>query len=125
MNDAFNVSDSRLKNCNVQTVGLGRAELFFLAVMKIDRFQQKLSSFKYSLQFDEQTKALSSSLHVLASACDEVMGSNKLAGLLKRLLAIGNLMNESSGKPKAIGITLGGWSGESWRTSLAQAKMSS
>lgn len=87
--------------------GLGRAELFFLSVMKVPRFPQKLAAFKYSLQFDEQAQSLISSLQLLARACAEVITSKKLAGILRRLLAIGNLMNESSGKPQAKGITLG------------------
>jgi len=86
--------------------GLGRAELFFLSVMKIPRFTQKLEVFQYSLQFDDQVQCLMSSLQTLGRACNEVVGSKKLAGILRRLLQIGNLMNESTGKPEAKGITL-------------------
>ena len=85
---------------------LGRAEMFFLSVMKIPRFTQKLEVFQYSLQFDDQVQSLTSSLQALGRACDEVVGSKKLAGILRRLLQIGNLMNESTGKPEAKGITL-------------------
>ena len=74
--------------------------------MKIPRFTQKLEVFQYSLQFDDQVQSLTSSLQALGSACDEVVGSKKLAGILRRLLQIGNLMNESTGKPEAKGITL-------------------
>ena len=95
-----------LKHCNGQADGMGRAELFFLSVMKVPRFPQKLAAFKYSLQFDEQTQSLTSSLRLLAKACDEVVESKKLAGILHRVLALGNFMNESAGKPKSAGITL-------------------
>jgi hypothetical protein len=97
---------SNLKLYNYQSEGLGRAELFFLSVMKVPRFPQKLAAFKYYLQFDEQARSLSSSLQLLAKACTEVIESEKLASMLRRLLAIGNLMNESAGKPQAKGITL-------------------
>lgn len=95
-----------LKDFDGQSDGLGRAEIFFLSVMKIPRFSQKLAAFKYSLQFDEQVHSLKSSLQLLAKACTEVINSQKLAGILRRLLAIGNLMNESCGKPHARGITV-------------------
>ena len=87
-------------------LSLGRAELWFLAVMKVPCFQQKLHTFKYTLQFDELTQSLTKSLNLLKKACREVTESKKLAGLLRRLLAIGNLMNESCQKPPTMGITL-------------------
>jgi len=97
---------NKLKHVDGQGDGLGRAELFFLSVMKVPRFPQKLAAFRYSLQFDEQIQSLSTSLRLLGCACNEVVDSKKLAGILRRLLAIGNIMNESAGKPKANGITL-------------------
>lgn len=98
---------NRLKHYNGKIVeGLGRAELFFMAVMKVPRFSQKLSAFIYSLQFEEATTALFSNLHTLSRACQEVITSKNLTAILRRFLAIGNLMNESSGKPAANGITL-------------------
>jgi hypothetical protein len=97
---------SNLKLYNGQSEILGRAELFFLSVMKVPHLQQKLASFKYYLQFDELVRSLSSSLQLLAKACSEVIESEKLASMLRRLLAIGNLMNESAGKVQAKGITL-------------------
>ena len=85
---------------------LGRAELFFIAVSKISRFAKKLHAFEFSLQFQEQVNDLSQSLHLLHQACEEVIQSQKLAGMLRRLLAVGNLMNESTGQPEAVGITV-------------------
>ena len=41
----------------------------------------------------------------MAKACDEVVENKKLGGILRRLLAIGNIMNESAaGKSKTAGI---------------------
>ena len=88
------------------TEGLGRAEAFFLAVSKIPRFSHKLHAFEFSLQFREETSNFMEILETLHRACDEVVKSQKLAGMLRRLLAVGNLMNESTGRPKAIGITI-------------------
>ena len=89
-----------------QHENLGQAELFFLSVMKVDRFEKKLAAFKFFLQFNEAAESLRSPLGLLAKACDQVVQNKKLASLLRRLLAVGNIMNESAGKPKAAGITL-------------------
>ena len=96
----------QLERFKGERAGLGPAELFFLSVIKVARFPQKLSVFKFRLQYDEHVTTLASNLEVLATSCNEIINSNTLATLLKRLLAIGNLMNESVGKPKAVGITL-------------------
>ena len=87
--------------------GLGRAEQFFVSVSKMPLFADKLLSFRYLLQFDEQLNELKARFNLLEKACDEVIGSKKLAFVCKKLLCIGNLMNESAGKSAfASGITL-------------------
>lgn len=96
----------RLEQCGHTSEGLGRAEQFFLAVMKVPRFSQKLSAFIFLLQFEESASTLFSNLHTLSRACQEVTASKKLKMILKRFLAIGNVMNESAGKPLASGISL-------------------
>ena len=101
---------SSLKKYNRQDndglLSLGRAELFFLSVMKVPRFPQKLSAFRYMLQFDKEIEYMTTSLHLLATACMQIVESKKLAAILRQLLKLGNVMNESSGKPMAKGITL-------------------
>ena len=97
-------------NCMKEMHGhdeLGRAEQFFVSVSKMPLFSDKLHSFRYLLQFDEQMNELKARFNLLGKACDEVIGSKKLAFVCKKLLCIGNLMNESSGKAAfASGITL-------------------
>ena len=85
---------------------LGRAEQFFLSVLQIPRFSEKLNAFRYSLVFDEQVCNLKSSLCTLEKACIEIKQSKKLADILHHLLTYGNLMNESTNVDKAKGITL-------------------
>ena len=85
---------------------LGRAEQFFLSVMKIPRFSEKLNAFRHSLVFDEQVCNLKSSLCTLEKACIEIKQSKKLADILHHLLTYGNLINESTNVDKAKGITL-------------------
>lgn len=86
---------------------LERTEQFFVSISKMPLFSDKLHSFRYLLQFDEQMNELKARFTLLEIACDEVIGSKKLAFVCKKLLCIGNLMNESSGKAAfASGITL-------------------
>ena len=86
--------------------GLGRAELFFFAVSKIPRFGQKLDAFLFSLQFADFVQEFQQSIELLEKACTEIVTNRKLAGILRRILAVGNLMNEGAGKPMAPGITV-------------------
>ena len=85
---------------------LGKAELFFLSVLKISKFSLKLHAFEFSLIFEDQLDELKHSLNLLENACNEVINSSKLSSMLKKLLAVGNLMNESVGVEKVDGITL-------------------
>ena len=96
----------QLKQINCKSDGLGRAEQFFLAVAKMPRFAEKLNSFRYLLQFDDQMTTLKGNLTLLMKAINEVITNEKLAFICKKLLNIGNLMNESAGKSTATGITL-------------------
>lgn len=88
------------------TEGLGRAELFFLSVSKFPRFAQKLETFVFSLQFNFNVGELKESLHKLKNTCDKIVNNKKLAAILRKLLAVGNLVNEGAGKPRARGITV-------------------
>ena len=85
---------------------LGKAEQFFYSVEKIPRFEQKLHAFEFSIIFPELYEELNVSLRLLKNACDEIMSSTKLATILKKLLAVGNIMNESVGGGKVVGIKL-------------------
>ena len=85
---------------------LGRAELFFLAQSKIPRFPQKLDACVFSLQFVDIVNELKKSSSLLVKACIETVNNKKLAGILRRILAVGNLVNEGAGKLRAGGITV-------------------
>lgn len=86
--------------------GLVPAEAFFLAVMRFPNFAGKLGAFKFRITFDQQLDSLASSLNLLNKACIEVIKCDKLAHILLRLRALGNVLNESHGKAPATGITL-------------------
>jgi hypothetical protein len=85
---------------------LGRAELFFLAVSRVPRFSQKLETFIFISQFSDQITDFQQTSSFLEQACMEIMTSKKLTSILRKLLAVGNAVNEKSGTPKASGITV-------------------
>ena len=86
--------------------GLGRAEQFFVAISKVKRFEAKLAVCLFVEQFETQVTELQKMQNNFITTCDDIVGSKKLAEILKRLLIIGNLVNEGAGKPKASGITV-------------------
>ncbi len=96
----------KIKEHNGGTEGLVRAELFFLSVIKFPRFGQKLDAFLFSLLFETHAFELEDLLNKLSKACQDVVNNTKLAAILRRLLAVGNLVNEGAGKPRAHGITV-------------------
>lgn len=95
-----------MKNYHGGVESLGRAELFFLAVSRIPRFAQKLDTFIFISQFSDQVREFEQTSSFLEQACSEIMTSKKLKSILRKLLAVGNAVNERSGTPKAIGITV-------------------
>jgi len=97
---------SKIQEYDGDICGLGRAEQWFMAVSNVPRFDQKLNSFLFYLQFGDLTRDAVKVLGVLESACKEVINNQCLASFLRKILAIGNLMNEAAGKPKVDGITL-------------------
>ena len=85
---------------------LGRAELFFVAILKVNRFAAKLSVCLFLKQFETHVLELQCIQDQFIHTCSNIVGSKKLAEILRRLLIVGNLVNEGAGKPKASGITL-------------------
>ncbi len=98
----------RLLNWNGDAASLGKCERFFLEVGKagLKDMVGALKVFGVVGGFDEIVGDVDVGLAKLGTACEEVVGSANLGTLLKKVLAVGNLMNESVGKPKASGITL-------------------
>jgi len=84
--------------------GLGTAERFFLAVSRVPRFALKLDGFLYSVNFQSQTEELRKSIDTLSRSCNQVVSSSQLGLMLRRILAVGNVIND--GRRKARGITL-------------------
>jgi len=96
----------KLREYKGQENSLGRAEKFLLSISRIPNFGQKLQTFAFILQFADIANELREALIGLGTACKDIVNNTKLANIMKRLLAVGNLVNEGAGNSKAAGITL-------------------
>ncbi|XP_042040507.1 formin-like protein 20 [Salvia splendens] len=85
---------------------LGKCELFFLEMMKVPRVESKLRVFLFKIQFISQASDFTRSLKTVNSACDEVRGSFKLKEIMKKILHLGNTLNQGTARGSALGFKL-------------------
>ncbi|OVA08825.1 Tensin phosphatase [Macleaya cordata] len=95
-----------LKNYNGDKENLGKCEQFFLELMKVPRMESKLRVFSFKIQFISQISDLRKSLSTVNSACEEVRNSFKLKEIMKRILYLGNTLNQGTARGSAIGFRL-------------------
>jgi len=79
---------------------VGRAEQYFLELMDIPRYKQRVNCFLYKMKFDEAYEDVNDDYLVLKDACDQVLESKRLRRLLEIVLALGNFMNEGEDAPR-------------------------
>ncbi|KAF5807257.1 putative formin, FH2 domain-containing protein [Helianthus annuus] len=85
---------------------LGQCEQYFLELMKVPRMESKLNALMFTFQFDSQLAELKNNLNTVNSACDEVRKSVKLKEIMKRILYLGNALNQGTARGAAIGFKL-------------------
>ncbi|CAM9730057.1 unnamed protein product, partial [Discosporangium mesarthrocarpum] len=85
---------------------LGPAETFFRALGQTPRPLNKVRVMLFMKQFAASVEEASGRLKTLRLACKEVTESRRLAGVLERVLLIGNLLNEGTYKGNACGFRL-------------------
>ncbi|CAN7069098.1 unnamed protein product [Brassica rapa subsp. trilocularis] len=85
---------------------LGKCEQYFLELMKVPRVESKLRVFSFKIQFHTQVEELRKSLNVVKSACEEIRSSQKLKGIMKRILYLGNTLNQGTVRGAAVGFKL-------------------
>ncbi|KAK4374586.1 hypothetical protein RND71_005263 [Anisodus tanguticus] len=85
---------------------LGKCEQFFLELMKVPRVESKLRVFLFKIQFKSQVADFKKSLNTVNSACEEVRNSLKLKEILKKILFLGNTLNQGTARGSAIGFKL-------------------
>ncbi|KAJ0973756.1 hypothetical protein J5N97_015721 [Dioscorea zingiberensis] len=95
-----------LKNYNGDKDNLGKCEQFFLELMKVPRVESKLRVFSFKIQFNSQISDLRKSLNTVDSACAQIRNSLKLKEIMKKILLLGNTLNQGTARGSAIGFRL-------------------
>ncbi|KAF2316069.1 hypothetical protein GH714_040864 [Hevea brasiliensis] len=95
-----------LKGYNGDKENLGKCEQYFLELMKVPRVESKLRVFSFKIQFSSQITEFKKSLNTVNSACDEVRNSLKLKEIMKKILYLGNTLNQGTARGSAIGFKL-------------------
>nr|XP_027192115.1 formin-like protein 20 isoform X2 [Cicer arietinum] len=85
---------------------LGKCEQFFLELMKVPRVESKLRVFAFKIQFQSQVTEFRKSLNTVNSACEEVRKSYKLKDIMKKILFLGNTLNQGTARGSAVGFKL-------------------
>ncbi|KAF8016323.1 hypothetical protein BT93_H1741 [Corymbia citriodora subsp. variegata] len=85
---------------------LGKCEQYFLEQMKVPRVESKLRVFSFKIQFGSQISEFRKNLNTVNSACEEVRSSFKLKEIMKRILFLGNMLNQGTARGSAIGFKL-------------------
>ena len=83
------------------------AEVFARAAgMYFPELPRRLQCYLTTLQFRASCIEALDKAHALISACREVISSDRLARLLQKMLAVGNLMNKGTYRGQASGFTV-------------------
>ncbi|CAJ1944131.1 unnamed protein product [Sphenostylis stenocarpa] len=85
---------------------LGKCEQYFLELMKVPRVESKLRVFSFKIQFGSQLTEFKKSLNIVNSACEEVRNSAKLKEIMKKILYLGNTLNQGTARGSAVGFKL-------------------
>ncbi|PPR80900.1 hypothetical protein GOBAR_AA39816 [Gossypium barbadense] len=95
-----------LKGYTGDKESLGKCEQYFLELMKVPRVESKLRVFSFKIQFGSQISEFKKSLSTVNSACDEVRNSLKLKEIMKKILYLGNTLNQGTARGSAVGFKL-------------------
>ncbi|KAK8511735.1 hypothetical protein V6N12_000779 [Hibiscus sabdariffa] len=95
-----------LKGYTGDRENLGKCEQYFLELMKVPRVESKLRVFSFKIQFGSQISEFRKSLNTVNSACNEVRNSLKLKEIMKKILYLGNTLNQGTARGSAIGFKL-------------------
>ncbi|ONM24943.1 Formin-like protein 20 [Zea mays] len=95
-----------LKNYTGDKQILGKCEQFFLELMKVPRMESKLRVFSFKIQFGSQVADLRRNLDIIDSSCNEIRTSLKLKEIMKKILLLGNTLNQGTARGAAVGFRL-------------------
>ncbi|CAI5744106.1 unnamed protein product [Peronospora destructor] len=95
-----------LKNYDGDAKLLGNVEKFFLDLLTIPRYTQRIKCFRYKLQFENRILETQAQMDTLIAATDQVTESDKFRRVLEHILAIGNYLNGGTPRGGAYGFKL-------------------
>lgn len=95
-----------LKNYDGDVKLLGNVEKFFLELLTIPRYTQRIKCIRYKFQFEARVLETQAQLDTLVAATDQVAESDKFRRVLEHILAIGNYLNGSTPRGGAYGFKL-------------------
>ena len=85
---------------------LGIAERFFLEILEVPRYKERLMCFEYLNGFDDRDREVTRHLAVLSACFVELQECHGLHHLMEVLLAVGNFMNYGTSMGNATGFRL-------------------
>ncbi len=85
---------------------LGKAELFYLAMLQLPRFSAKARGFHVRTEFDTQIATLSGEIGSLRDAAREISQGQELRAVVEAVLTIGNFLNAGTARGGAVGYKL-------------------
>ncbi|KAK8710745.1 hypothetical protein V6N13_146058 [Hibiscus sabdariffa] len=91
-----------LKNYTGDKGNLGKCEQYFLELMKVPRVESKMGVFSFKIQFRTQISEFRRSLETVHSACEEVRNSDKLKEIMKKILYLGNTLNQGTARDCSV-----------------------
>ncbi|KAF1322244.1 Formin-homology 2 domain-containing protein, partial [Globisporangium splendens] len=95
-----------MKNYDGDEKLLGNVEKFFLELLTIPRYTQRIKCLRYKLQFENRILETQAQLDTLVAATDQVTESDKFRRVLENVLKIGNYLNGSTPRGGAYGFKL-------------------
>ncbi|KAF9357922.1 hypothetical protein BGX26_002860 [Mortierella sp. AD094] len=85
---------------------LGRAEAFFVEILKIDRYQQRLEGLKFKVTFKSLLDGINESIAAISLASRGLKDAKYFKELLNLILMLGNYMNGSGHNGGAFGFKI-------------------
>jgi len=100
-------SELELKRISDMVSSSHPVELFFQEIVTFyPQLPRRLQLFRSCLTFESDCEAIKLKLMNIVNTCNQVLSSGKLAKVLKKMLAVGNIMNKGTQRGEAYGISL-------------------
>ncbi|KAF9115471.1 hypothetical protein BGX27_007724 [Mortierella sp. AM989] len=85
---------------------LGRAEAFFVEILQIDRYQQRLEGLKFKVTFESLLDGINESIAAISLASRGLKNAKYFKELLNLILMLGNYMNGTGHNGGAFGFKI-------------------